>query len=83
MHVNPYGDMTVTLKYYALSVGLCIQVTGIHLKQSHYGSCMEQHQQKLSACQGKLILLLLPVAVVIAAAVAVARGGGVKLAAAR
>ena len=40
-----------------------IEVVGIHSKQSHYGSCTEQHQQKLSACQGKLILLLLLVVV--------------------
>ena len=81
MHVNPYGEMTVTPKYYALSVGLCIQVIGIHSKQSRYGSCMEQHQQKLNACQGKLILLLLLLeAVIIAAAVATTGGGGVKLA---
>ena len=70
MHVKPYNDMVVTLKYHALSVGLCIKVLGTYSKQSHYGSCTEQHQKKLSACQGKLISSL----------VVVARGGGVTVA---
>ena len=45
-------------------------------RQSHYGSNTEQHQQKLSACQGKLVLLLVVVVAIVAG------GGGLKLAAA-